>query len=354
MKKIVIFSIIFSFLLASGVAFAANEKNEAAIIFKSGTDLNALLKYDGLKKNVVFQTGWIKRTINPLISSDKNVKVSEKYAINNFVVYGTKDTKKFTKTERADFIVLYKSKYNKLPKTQMDWENLLKLNSNHSHDISGFTQACEDFPDNLSSCTKYECQSPSVEEAFVKYNIVGMVSGKCVYQYRTSTGIGVDCKLSDSSRKVFVKAQEINFFGGGWLSKSEKMSSEGDPELRTVTGESCVAHMQYSNPTETSDYMRKVLVHSVQVVLSRFFAVMKEYPATADKAFAAFVSSGLNRTNPQATILSKQATTSPAQTGSNCSSSTPLIYDSQLNNTSYTLAYCLSTGMATATPTGIK
>lgn len=129
-KFLKIIAICILFFSLSSSALAQNEKDEANSIFKSGVNLNEFLKNNKKTMNVKDQIYAMKKYTEPLIKGIKEVKISDKYVINNFIVYGTQSTSKLTAQKRYELIKLHKTKYKKLPTNQADWENLLKLNNN--------------------------------------------------------------------------------------------------------------------------------------------------------------------------------------------------------------------------------
>jgi len=130
MKKLIIFIIILSFCCLTGsVIVAANEKNEASMIFKSGTNLNDFLSKLKKKKSTKDQIYAMGKFTEPLAKNIKGLKITDKYAINNFIVYGTPSTYNLSAKSRYDLISQYKVKYKKLPTTEADWIKLLELAS---------------------------------------------------------------------------------------------------------------------------------------------------------------------------------------------------------------------------------
>ena len=122
------FCILFFLLVGLGSAASAkDEKLEASIIFKSGSNINEILNHTKKKKSSNDQTYAMKKFTDPLIKGLKGVKTSDKYAINNFVVYGTQETGKLSAKERFNLLVSYKNKYKFTPKSQGDWEKVLGL-----------------------------------------------------------------------------------------------------------------------------------------------------------------------------------------------------------------------------------
>lgn len=101
-----------------------DDENEAALIVASGTDLQKLLDHVASEKDVDAQKNAMKKYTEPLV---KKMKLSEnqKYAINNFIVYGTQSAAKLTTGKRANLIKTFKKKTKKLPKKEADWQKIL-------------------------------------------------------------------------------------------------------------------------------------------------------------------------------------------------------------------------------------
>lgn len=101
-----------------------DEENEAALIVESGTDLQKLLDTVAAEKDVDAQKSAMKKHTDSLV---KKMKLSErqKYAINNFIVYGTQSTAQLAPAQRAVLIKTFKKKTKKLPKKEADWQKIL-------------------------------------------------------------------------------------------------------------------------------------------------------------------------------------------------------------------------------------
>lgn len=101
-----------------------NEENEAVLIVQSGTDLQKLLDSVAAEQDVDAQKSAIKKHTDPLVKKMK-LSISQKYAINNFIVYGTQSTTRLTPAKRAGLIKTFKKKTKKLPKKETDWKKIL-------------------------------------------------------------------------------------------------------------------------------------------------------------------------------------------------------------------------------------
>lgn len=111
------------------ISLAQNEKAEATVIFKSGTNLNEILQHTKHKKSINDQTYAMKKYTEPIVKNIKGVKTSEKYAINNFIVYGTQSTQKLPAQKRYELVKQFVKENKGIPKSQDDWVTLLVLNN---------------------------------------------------------------------------------------------------------------------------------------------------------------------------------------------------------------------------------
>jgi hypothetical protein len=133
MKKIIIISIIFTFLFAfSSVVSAADSplviksKNEAKTMNESVKDVYKLLKVinggrDWKKENdvnVEYVTYLVK---------DVSGLNGYKAGIINFVAYGTPSTLRLPAKERAGVLLSYKETFKKLPINQAEWTDVILI-----------------------------------------------------------------------------------------------------------------------------------------------------------------------------------------------------------------------------------
>ncbi|MEI8360527.1 MAG: Spy/CpxP family protein refolding chaperone [bacterium] len=127
MKKIYLglLSLFICFAVAGSV-LAANEESEAKVIIDSGTNVNVILKNTGTKLNKKAQASAMAKYTTPLIKNIKNVKQTERYSLNNFIVYGTKGTKKLTMQKRYEMVIAFNKAVKKLPMSKADWVAVLK------------------------------------------------------------------------------------------------------------------------------------------------------------------------------------------------------------------------------------
>jgi len=98
--------------------------NEAGIIFSG--NINSLLGNAGkIYNNKSEADSYIKYT-TPLIKG-QNLQQDSINAITNFIVYGAETTQILGEGERAGVISSYKSAFGKLPSTQSEWEDVVKI-----------------------------------------------------------------------------------------------------------------------------------------------------------------------------------------------------------------------------------
>ncbi|MDD4412311.1 MAG: hypothetical protein PHR00_01560 [Patescibacteria group bacterium] len=101
-------------------------QKEASAIYKSGNDLNGFLMFNKVKKDLAAQKKGMKIYIDSLVKNGEKITVNEKYAMNNFIVYGTPSTSIYIQDQRFLMIKKYKEYNDSLPKTEDNWNLLLK------------------------------------------------------------------------------------------------------------------------------------------------------------------------------------------------------------------------------------
>lgn len=101
-------------------------KKEALAIYKSGSDLNGFLMFNKAKKDLAAQKRGMKIYLDSLVKKGEKITINEKYAMNNFIVYGTPSTSIYIQDQRFLMIKKYKEYNDSLPKTEEDWNLLLK------------------------------------------------------------------------------------------------------------------------------------------------------------------------------------------------------------------------------------
>ena len=105
-----------------------NIADEAGII--GADNAQNLLVYLGVAANpAAEQASLIKYKI--ILNLDKNISAEHKTAINDFIVYGTPSTLRLGAGERAGVINSYFRTYGKLPNSEAEWSDALKIASGH-------------------------------------------------------------------------------------------------------------------------------------------------------------------------------------------------------------------------------
>lgn len=111
---------------SSGNSNKAKGDNESSIIVKSGQSLDAILKHAGKKKDTNAQIVAMKKFTEPIAKGQK-ILLAQKYALNNFIVYGTASTKKLNQDKRTSAIKKFIASFKKVPKSESDWNEVLKI-----------------------------------------------------------------------------------------------------------------------------------------------------------------------------------------------------------------------------------
>jgi len=99
-------------------------KTEAKIIDSFSTDKIAEEAND--VKNNAKEESYKKLAEDKIIQS-ASIKPDDKKEIIDFIAYGTKSTKKIGPGERAGTVNSFKNAFNKLPKTEADWNDVIKI-----------------------------------------------------------------------------------------------------------------------------------------------------------------------------------------------------------------------------------
>ncbi|MDP3066761.1 MAG: PKD domain-containing protein, partial [Methanobacteriaceae archaeon] len=98
--------------------------NEAGIVYSG--DVNSILGNTRKSRNSKFEQEGYNKYTNPLIKGF-NLQPANINAITNFIAYGTETTQILGAGERAGVINSYKSAFGKLPTTQNEWEDVIKI-----------------------------------------------------------------------------------------------------------------------------------------------------------------------------------------------------------------------------------
>ncbi len=99
--------------------------SDAAEIIKA--NVNALLGKLGFERDLAKETSSAKKYVRALIKDTADLENKHVNAITNFVTYGSETTLKLGAGERAGVLGSYKDAFNKLPKTQEEWDDVIKI-----------------------------------------------------------------------------------------------------------------------------------------------------------------------------------------------------------------------------------
>jgi len=99
--------------------------NEAGYVW--GGDANVVSANMGINRDPEAEVSGYNKYTSALISNMDGLEQSNIYAITNFVVYGTETTKILGAGERAGVLNSYKSAFDKLPSTESEWQDAIKI-----------------------------------------------------------------------------------------------------------------------------------------------------------------------------------------------------------------------------------
>jgi len=105
----------------------AEDTVDIGIVYFS--DVKLIIADVGVKRDLVKEKEGVSKYTKPLIRDVGELSSEHVNAITNFVVYGTKNTEKLGAGERAGVLNSYKSIFSKLPTTQIEWEDVIKISS---------------------------------------------------------------------------------------------------------------------------------------------------------------------------------------------------------------------------------
>lgn len=90
-------------------------------------DVNLIIANAGVARNSEKEADGRNKYTLKLINGVNGLTNSNIYAITNFIVYGTKSTQKLGAGERAGVLNSYKSAFGKLPATESEWQDAIKI-----------------------------------------------------------------------------------------------------------------------------------------------------------------------------------------------------------------------------------
>ena len=114
--------------------------SDAAEIVKA--NVNGLLGKLGFKRDLAKESVDVKKYVKGLIKNTADITNEHQNAMTNFITYGTETTIKLGEGERAGVLGSYKSAYGKLPKTEAQWNDAIKIaNGRWPSEINKQTEA---------------------------------------------------------------------------------------------------------------------------------------------------------------------------------------------------------------------
>ncbi len=90
-------------------------------------NVNLVLNNSGTKRDKEAELNSYLKYIKFLMSNINNLKQSSIYALTNFITYGTKSTLILGAGERAGVVNSYKAAFGKLPQTEEEWQDVIKI-----------------------------------------------------------------------------------------------------------------------------------------------------------------------------------------------------------------------------------
>jgi len=109
---------------SSGTIVLQNIATESQIVNTNNTE--TLLTHLGNVADSSLEQSGLTRYKN-ILGLDKTISETEKLTINDFIVYGTRSTQRLGAGERAGVINSYYQAYKKLPNTEAEWSDVLKI-----------------------------------------------------------------------------------------------------------------------------------------------------------------------------------------------------------------------------------
>lgn len=115
-----------------GMETALDEKTqqllgEAGLVFKSADNLPALLAYNNTARDLAGEAQATQKFLDPIMRGVYGVSDSAERSLVNFILYGTETTRALGSGERAGVVNSYKTAFGKLPATEQEWSDLIKI-----------------------------------------------------------------------------------------------------------------------------------------------------------------------------------------------------------------------------------
>ncbi|MFA5024431.1 MAG: hypothetical protein WC523_05770 [Patescibacteria group bacterium] len=109
---------------SSGDTVLENVLTEAGIVSTNNTE--TLLNHLGNQADTSLEQNGLNK-YKAILGLDKTITAEEKLTINDFIVYGTRSTQRLGAGERAGVINSYYQAYKKLPNTEAEWSDVIKI-----------------------------------------------------------------------------------------------------------------------------------------------------------------------------------------------------------------------------------
>ncbi|MCX6800065.1 MAG: hypothetical protein NT091_02890, partial [Candidatus Falkowbacteria bacterium] len=97
------------------------------VVDKFSPEATSIINKKIVKKDVKLESKIVNLYIKPLIKNIKNANATTIQSATNFIAYGTLSTKNISASERAGVLSSYKRAFNKLPATQKNWTDILRI-----------------------------------------------------------------------------------------------------------------------------------------------------------------------------------------------------------------------------------
>jgi len=102
-------------------------KEDAAVVYRSGTELQAIIDHNKKIKDVNAQRRGMNNITLPMTKGFVGLTINQIYAINNFIIYGTKSTQILGEGERAGIVNSFKSAFGKFPTSNDEWQDCISI-----------------------------------------------------------------------------------------------------------------------------------------------------------------------------------------------------------------------------------
>lgn len=100
---------------------------EAKLVNASPDDIMALVNYNNTSRHLEKEIETNQKYVRSMIVGVYDLEERSKNAIINFILYGTQTTRTLGAGERAGVVNSYKASFGKLPQTEQDWSDVIKV-----------------------------------------------------------------------------------------------------------------------------------------------------------------------------------------------------------------------------------